>query len=65
MLNRVHIDRDPANKLKEQQVLQQMQHIIQQHAPQPETRTNQQTSVEFVGMEQALRELMELEKKIT
>ena len=65
MINRVQIDRDPANKIKEQQVLQQMQSIIQQHAPQPAQTDTSKTQVQFVDMEQALRELLEILKNIT
>lgn len=61
----MHIERDAANKIQEQQVLQQMQSIIQQHTPKLEQKLTTPSDVQFVGMEQALRELLELEKKIT
>jgi len=60
--NRVHIERDAKNKHHEQQLFQQIASII--HQNKPVTTVAKQMVVQHVDMEQAMRELAELEKNI-
>ena len=55
--NRVTIDRDPTNKNLEAALFQKLAEIVKPTAPEVP-----QSNIRSVGVEEALKELMELEK---
>lgn len=57
-----HIDKDPALQQQAQQVWQQMSNIISEHEPQDKSKPT--NAINTIGMEQAIRELLELQKQI-